>query len=137
MHCFTYGTLMCREIMDEVCAQRFQAVSGTVFGVKRLSVRDEPYPGLVLHDVGQVEGVLYLDVSQSAWLRLDHFEGEMYQRHSVQVALADGRVLDAETYLIRPDFISCLEANPWSFEAFLVEHKQRFQNEYRSDDSLG
>lgn len=127
---------MCQDIMDEVCGEPLQPVSGWVSGFTRLRVKGEYYPGMVPHESARVEGVVYLDVSERAWTRLDHYEGEVYMRHPVEVELADGKILLAETYLVRPEFVSCLESTAWSFADFLHDRKQAFQNEYRNDGSL-
>jgi hypothetical protein len=56
----------------------------------------------------RVEGVLYLDLPESAWPRLDAFEGDEYNREQVEVRTADGRSLAAWTYVFKPEFASRL-----------------------------
>jgi len=99
---FAYGTLMCKDIMEEISGCRLTSASGILRGCRRRSVKGEPYPALVLAGGGFVEGVVYRNLPLSAWERLDRFEGEMYIRQPVRVELKDGTVLPAETYCSAP-----------------------------------
>jgi len=123
---FAYGTLMCEDIMLEVSGCNLIQAPGTLRGYRRQVVRDELYPALASDVKGFVEGVVYRDVPDSVWEHLDRFEGEMYSRHSVQVDLKDGTTLQAETYVVKQAFISCLDDDDWDFEAFLRDGKTRF-----------
>lgn len=126
---FAYGTLMCQDIMEEVtrcCPQRYR---GTLMGYNRRSVKGEVYPALVPDEEGTVEGILYKDVPNEAWERLDQFEGEMYSHQSVQITMPDETTLLAETYVILPTFLNYLEEIDWDFEKFLQHDKSGFQME--------
>jgi hypothetical protein len=129
MHCFTYGSLMCDDIMAAVCGL---PVGGLDSRPARLAdfvrhpVRGETYPGMVAAPGQAVEGRVYLNLPASAWPRLDTFEGEYYERQSVRVALAERSELAAETYVFRPQFDPLLGEGDWDFEAFLREGKARF-----------
>jgi len=134
-HCFTYGSLMCPDIMNDVCGSAFEGHNAQLTGYNRFSIRDEHYPGMIACERPStdcaVQGVVYLNVTPMALKRLDEFEGEMYQRQTVEVFLADGKTITAQTYVIRPDFIDVLEDEPWSFEAFLKTGKPLFQSQYQ------
>jgi gamma-glutamylcyclotransferase (GGCT)/AIG2-like uncharacterized protein YtfP len=99
---FAYGTLMCDDIMIEVSGCRLSHMPGTLRGYSRRSVRGEHYPALVPREEGRVEGVVYRNVPDSAWDRLDRFEGEMYTRQLLQIQL-NGRatLLAAPTWCDR------------------------------------
>ena len=84
-----------------------------------------------------VEGVLYLDLPDSAWPRLDAFEGDEYRREQVPVRLADGRVEMAWTYVFKPEYAARLGAGEWDFERFLATGKARFEALYMGFDTLG
>lgn len=129
-HCFTYGTLMCQEIMQEVCGDSFNSVPGQLIGFSRRSIQGQYYPGIIASAEDAVEGILYLDVSSQAWQRLDIFEGEQYQRQLVEVHLDNGSTLMAETYVIRTEFMNVLENKKWSFDDFLKNGKTLFQSQY-------
>lgn len=130
-HLFAYGTLMCDDIMREVAGCRLSHVSGILKGYRRRSVKGEHYPALVPEVEGRVEGVIYLNLPNSVWQRLDRFEGEMYTRQTVHIELNDGRTLCAETYVTKSTFLDRLDESDWDFDGFLVSGKASFQNHYK------
>jgi gamma-glutamylcyclotransferase (GGCT)/AIG2-like uncharacterized protein YtfP len=133
---FAYGTLMCEDIMEEVSGCRLSGVPGVAKGYHRRPVKGEHYPALVIDDEGCVEGVVYQNVTKSAWDRLDRFEGEMYVRQPVQIELNNGSILVADTYLIRQAFLDHLEESEWNFAKFLRHDKECFQRDYRGYEQL-
>ena len=133
---FAYGTLMCEDIMKEISACRLSHVPGIVRGYSRRSVRGEHYPGLIPSEDSRVEGVVYRHLPNSAWERLDRFEGDMYLRKPVQIDLDDGAVLPAATYVVKPEFLDHLDESEWSFADFLRHWKQCFQKDYRGYEQL-
>ena len=122
--------------MQEVSGLHLSHVVGILKGYSRRRVKGEHYPALVPDEEGRVEGVVYQNVSNAAWDRLDRFEGEMYTRKSVEIELADGTTLPAATYLVRPEFLDLLDQCDWDFEDFLRNGKARFQNHYKGYQSL-
>ena len=128
---FTYGTLMCEEIMQEVSGSRLPRAEALLKGFRRRRVRDEEYPGIVPCKGGLVRGVVYRDIPQEAWDRLDRFEGNLYTRHAVCVWLEGSRRLQAQTYVICPEHRDVLTGYDWSFETFLRRGKARFRNSYK------
>ena len=127
---FAYGTLMCEDIMEEVAGCRLPCMSGVLRNYCRRSVKNEEYPALVAEAGGCVEGVVYRNVPDAAWDRLDRFEGEMYARLPAQVELSDGATRQTLTYVVRPAFLGCLADAEWDFMHFLRHGKERFQREY-------
>lgn len=128
--CFTYGSLMCADIMDAVTGRPCSGEPARLAGYRRRPVRGEEYPGIAAAPGGEVDGVLYRGVEADALARLDAFEGDMYRRVEVAVMLADGRTTTAQTYLFRPDLAHLLEDREWDFERFVAEGKTRFQARY-------
>ena len=133
---FAYGTLMCEDIMGEVSGCRLSYVPGTLKGYSRRSVKGERYPALVPHEEGRVEGVVYRNVPDSAWARLDRFEGKMYARQLVRIVLNNGTTLPAATYVVQPEFLGHLDQSDWDFEDFLHNGKASFQKHYKGYQSL-
>ncbi|MCF7974928.1 MAG: gamma-glutamylcyclotransferase [Phycisphaerae bacterium] len=126
---FTYGTLMCDDIMQHVSGCAPACVPGTLTGYSRRSVTGESYPAILQHRPGRVKGLVYLNVPDWAWQRLDRFEGEMYARQSVQIGLQDGSTVPAATYVIKPEFLRHLDPSDWDFTEFLTSHKDGFQKQ--------
>lgn len=130
-HLFAYGTLMCGEIMEEVAGVRLCHGPAILQGYSRWSVRGESYPALVPDGGGRVEGLVYLNVPEEAWEHLDRFEGEMYIRQGVEIALPGEKALPAETYVARPEWRERLDPRAWDFRAFLDHGKADFQRNYQ------
>lgn len=129
-HCFTYGTLMCVDIMSAVSGRAVSGEPATLAGFARRAVRGEDYPGIRPATDALVTGVLYRNLDATALARLDAFEGEQYQRQTVEVALADGSRVAADTYVIKAEHAALLSAEDWDFDAFLAEGKRRFESRY-------
>jgi len=127
---FAYGTLMCEDIMLTVTGRRFTRVSGFLAGYRRRGIKNEVYPGIIPEAGRTVEGIVYRDLTDTAWTALDTFEGEMYERRIVRVNLTDSTSIDAYTYVIRPEFENRLDSNDWDFEKFLEFGKKTFQKRY-------
>jgi hypothetical protein len=123
---------MCETIMKEVAGLLPEKTTGRARGYRRHAVIGEDYPAIIPDAPSRTEGVVYLDLPDSAWARLDKFEGEMYMRQPVTVEREDGTLLSAEAYVARPEFADRLDASSeWDFAEFQSAGKIRFQREYR------
>lgn len=131
MNLFSYGTLMCGDIMRDVSGFRLSHVPGTLKGYRRRAVKSEYYPAIVPDAEDRVHGIVSRDVPGPAWDRLDRFEGEMYVRRPVEIGLEDGTMLPAATYVVRPEFLDRLEAIDWDLTDFIRKGKTIFQKEYK------
>ncbi len=129
-HCFTYGSLMCEEIMFAVCGAPAAAAPATLVGYRRHPVAGEAYPGMLPTAGAQVDGVLYRDLTPAALARLDAFEGPQYRRETVSVRLADGSTVEAETYVFRAEFADLLRPGDWDFDDFLRHGRAAFEARY-------
>lgn len=125
-HLFTYGTLMCNDIMAAVTGAQLSHLPATLAGYRRCCVKGEPYPAVIADAASTVAGALYMNMPRSAWPRLDRFEGDMYSREIVPVKQCDGSVVYAEVYLTRPEFTGFLLEGEWDFERFLRKYKSRY-----------
>jgi len=119
MHLFTYGTLIFPEVWQAVVGRPFATIAGHVSGYALHRVRDAVYPGMVATTTGApVAGIVYLDVSDDAVARLDRFEDDFYQRCTVAVVCDDGRLREADTYLVPEQRRAELTDEPWTCQAF-------------------
>ncbi|MBU0967195.1 MAG: gamma-glutamylcyclotransferase [Proteobacteria bacterium] len=130
MNLFAYGTLMCADIMLQVAGCLPAQLPVALAHYRRCRVRGEEYPAIVGQQDAAVQGLVYLDVPQEAWQRLDGFEGEMYDRRPVLVDGVEGKSLAAHTYVIRPEFAHLLLPSEWSYEEFLRTGRKRFAADY-------
>jgi gamma-glutamylcyclotransferase (GGCT)/AIG2-like uncharacterized protein YtfP len=129
-HCFTYGSLMCEDIMAWVSGAVLAAVPALLPEHARHPVRGEAYPGMVAAAGRAVSGRLYRDLPVEAWPRLDAFEGPTYVRRRVTVQPSGGNPVEAWTYLFRPEHGHLLLPGDWDFQRFLAEGKARFTRDY-------
>lgn len=127
---FTYGSLMCDDIMASIAGNCFRVSEAVLRDHQRKAVRNEHYPGMVPSPASSVTGVLYSHVSEQGLKALDAFEGEMYQRVEVDIELPDNKSTRAFTYIIRPAFQRVLSTQDWDFDEFLSNGKQAFLAEY-------
>ncbi len=127
---FTYGSLMCSDIMSKVAGCQSDSLTATLKDFQRSAIHGEKYPGIFRQANGSVEGVLYLHLPEEAMLRLDQFEGEQYSREEVPVITQQGSCR-AMTYIIKPQYRHLLTGEPWSFEDFLATGKAEFLNHYQ------
>ena len=121
MHVFTYGTLMFPEVWRAVVGRPFASVGSHVTGFGVYRVSDAVYPGMLATTTTDVvRGVVYLDVDGAVIARLDQIEDDFYRRETVPVHCDDGRICDAETYVVPPESRGVLTDELWSREVFLA-----------------
>lgn len=123
---FTYGTLMCEEIIEAVCGYRMPRVGGVLEGFRRRAVKGELYPGIHARAGESTRGQVYLGVPDTAWGSLDEYEGEMYRRVKVEVHAGAGQPLDAWAYVLRPQYRHRLAEHDWDFSDFLRNGKAAY-----------
>ena len=113
---FAYGTLMSEAAMSSVTGCRFTGTSACLRGYRRSRVRGEAYPGMVAKAGHAVVGILYRNVTETAWKRLDAYEDRMYRRKTVAVEMECGAIVRAQTYVIRKPFEDRLTREAWGPE---------------------
>lgn len=120
---FTYGTLMCEDIMEAVSGLRFSSCPGVLEGYRRRAISGEPYPAVIAHPGESTEGRVYLEVPNEAWARLDRYEGEMYRRENLEIVTFSGERLSAWTYIIRTEYQRNLAGSDWDYAHFVRNGK--------------
>lgn len=79
------------------------------------AVIGELYPAIIADAETCVGGVVFRDVPDAAWERLDRFEGRMYVRQRVQIEVNGGTRLYAQASIVKSTFTDCLESVPVGF----------------------
>ena len=129
MHLFAYGSLMFPEVWSTVVKGEYERMAARLYGYQRRCVRGEIYPAAVEATVGDyIDGQLYLNVDDDDLLRLDHFEGDDYEKVEAPAILAEGGVVMAKLYLCRHP--ERLEAREWDVEWFAREGIKSFMAQY-------
>jgi len=127
---FTYGSLMCEDIMTDVAGARLACTPAILSGYRRYAVKNEKYPGAVPEPDGLITGVVYHGIDAASRQRLDLFEGEMYDRRPVTVQYVDGQAAMVDCYIFRSEFAHRLSTTEWDFTAFLQGGKNVFRDQY-------
>ena len=127
---FTYGSLMCSDIMLSVAGACREVGPAVLSGYTRFRVKGEVYPAVVPREDATVEGVLYDEIDARALARLDAFEGEMYSRKTVSVRIGENEFRTAYTYVLRREFFHFATTETWSFDEFLRTGKGAFTEAY-------
>lgn len=128
--CFTYGSLMCADILARVTGRQLTGEPARLAGYRRHPVTGEDYPGLIEDPMGVLDGQLYRGLDATAWRRLDAFEGEMYERCALWVNPVGGEPCPAWCYIFRQEYRHLLGPGDWDFARFLTEGKATFEARY-------
>ena len=127
---FTYGSLMCEDIMAAVAGAPLACTPAVLPGFRRFLVKNEQYPGVIADDTGTVPGIVYHAITPDGWSRLDAFEDEFYDRSLVTVRYTHNVEAQVYCYVFRPQFHHLLTTVEWDYAAFLQSGKQIFQIRY-------
>lgn len=128
---FTYGSLMFAPVWQQVVKGQYQAIPSVLADHQRLAVLNEDYPVAIHQPAHHIQGVLYLGVNADDIARLDRFEGEYYDRISIQVTDAQGCVYSADVYRLNAQFQAILAPVDWDVEQFKQQGLQRFLQQYK------
>ncbi len=134
---FAYGSLLCEDIMATVAGEQVQGLPAVLAGYRRFLVKGAQYPGLVADAKGKVAGMVYRNISREGWLRLDRFEGAMYNRTPVTVHFENGTEGLVFCYLLRPEYFDRLTSIEWEYDTFLRSGKALFQKQYCGFKTIG
>jgi gamma-glutamylcyclotransferase (GGCT)/AIG2-like uncharacterized protein YtfP len=130
MNIFAYGTLMIPEVMYAVTTREFRFKNAILRGYARFTVKGESYPGIIPVTDAVTEGIIYFDVDELSLTRLNAFEGDLYQRTPVRVETEKDEILNAETYIIRPEYRGYLSSKKWNVKEFNQKHLEVFLEIY-------
>lgn len=135
MNVFTYGSLMFKDIWQDVTRENNEQLAATILGFSRVFIEGDVYP--VLKPTSPTEsltGVMYTNVSHAAIKRLDVFEGEYYQRIKAKVKLENTTEShEAEVFVLKSKFQHLASSRNWSPDVFVAEHKDHFVRNYCTD----
>jgi len=132
---FVYGTLMVPEVMHRVCGYACAGEPALLYDYRRRRVRGEVYPAVVASVGDAVGGILYRGVGPAQLVLLDAFEGAMYRREMVTVAVGV-RVQPAASYVCAPGLAHRLSDADWSLDDFVAEGLRGFLADYPGFSAL-
>ncbi|MBY4678947.1 gamma-glutamylcyclotransferase family protein [Marinobacterium arenosum] len=119
---FAYGTLQVESIMTEVIGRPLSTGQPAVLsGYRCRRVRNAAYPAVVRDPSERTAGILYQGVDAEALIRLDDYEGAIYQRLLLEVVTDDGKQHTAWVYCLVDHSHGLLSNTPWNLERFIAE----------------
>lgn len=133
---FTYGSLMCEDIMRLVTGAELTHGKGVLQGYRRLEVKNEHYPAIIEDNASEVAGIVYFNIPEKSMERLDIFEGKMYQRRIVEIRLVDGNMMKVGAYVFKDEYCDRLGSKEWHFAQFLERGKSAFVSNYIGFDEI-
>jgi gamma-glutamylcyclotransferase (GGCT)/AIG2-like uncharacterized protein YtfP len=134
MRLFSYGTLQFPEVLAAVTGCHLEGERAVLDDYACYLVRGEIYPGITPEHEASVEGVVYNGIGEAHLRKLDHFEGELYERVRVCLTDTEGNPLQAWTYVIREGARDQLTSAPWDKQDFEVEHLPAFLKRCQTGD---
>ncbi len=129
---FTYGSLMYSEVWQKIVTGQYQSQAASLSGFARYGVKSQSYPGIKPKSQAITSGLIYFNLNQADLGQLDRFEGDYYQRQTHLCKLITGQEIEADCYVLKPEFYSICNNQPWSVEKFEQSGIQAFLDEYNS-----
>lgn len=117
--------------MYAITARHFRSQKAILKGYARFTIKGESFPGIIPVTDKSTEGILYFNVDEPSLERLDIFEGDLYQRTPIQAETQGGKILNAETYVIKPEHRDYLSLQKWDVEEFVQNSLEAFLNTYQ------
>jgi gamma-glutamylcyclotransferase (GGCT)/AIG2-like uncharacterized protein YtfP len=119
LNIFAYGTLMIPSVMHVVTARHFGSQKAILRDYARFTVKGELYPGIIPVTDAITEGIIYFNVDELSLRRLDTFEGDFYQRTQIRVETEGKGILNAETYVVKSEYLGYLSLKAWDVNEFI------------------
>jgi len=132
VHLFTYGSLMFEPVWSRLTQGQYVRRPARLHGFARRKVRHDVYPVVFpSQDSAWVDGMVYLDVSKEDIKRLDHFEGEFYDRQEHMTIVEGGEKVTAAVYVLKDHYHYIIDSANWDPDWFAQEGLPTFLGHYR------
>jgi gamma-glutamylcyclotransferase (GGCT)/AIG2-like uncharacterized protein YtfP len=119
---FVYGTLLFDEVLEPLLGRLPASRPAKLEDHEARRLPGVPWPGLIEHHGGIVEGRLLVDLEDHEVMVLDEYEDDYYELVAVVVSVGQTR-LEATTYRVEPTLV---EAARWTPGWFAEEHLDAF-----------
>jgi len=121
---------MISNIMYAVTTREFRFKSAALRDYARFMVKGESYPGIIPVTDAVTQGIIYFDVDELSLERLDIFEGDLYLRTAISAELERAEIINAEAYVVKPEFRIYLSSSEWNIKKFVQKHLKAFLENY-------
>lgn len=115
---FVYGTLQVPAVLERVLGRVPPLRPAELRHYRRRRVSRECYPAVVPTLNETVLGSVLYELRETDWQSLDAYEGSLYTREHVAVAV-DGQTRTVQCYVLRPEYAHLLGDEAWSLEQFV------------------
>ena len=126
---FVYGSLMFQKVFDHVVSRSYQCEKAALAGWRRISLIGEDYPGLIAGE-GAVYGMVWKNIIDHDLALLDVFEGEYYERITVEVDSSERGRVHCFVYVICERYRHLVSEHEWSPAEFEEHSLSRFILDY-------
>jgi gamma-glutamylcyclotransferase (GGCT)/AIG2-like uncharacterized protein YtfP len=109
-------------VIKLVAGRRFAAEPARLAGFRRSALAGVVSPAVLPAPGAMTDGIVYAGLDAAAVARIDRFEGELYERRALSVALASGAHCEAFVYVLRPEHFALATDADWDLEAFRERH---------------
>ncbi len=121
---FFFGTLMDADILAIILGRSLPASgreAAFLRGWRRVHVAGRPYPMLVSHPGGRVEGLLVHGLGERDCARLSYYEGWEYVTEPVTVRTLSGKTLATEMFTCSSGILA--DTHDWKPDVWQRKHK--------------
>jgi gamma-glutamylcyclotransferase (GGCT)/AIG2-like uncharacterized protein YtfP len=125
---FAYGTLLVPEIWKAVVGKEFPSEPASLPGYEIRRVVNEDFPGIRPSGdpLGFVEGRVFHSLNEDTLMKLDRYEGNLYDRFEVLLAMPNSASIQSETYVVSPNFQHLLTNEFWNVDWFVNEALEQY-----------
>lgn len=124
---FVYGTLQHPDVMRQVIGRVPPFRKAIARDCARRRLKGQCFPGMFISSGENTPGLVYESLTPEDWLRLDDYEGHIYQRTPVTVDFSDGTPsARIDAYLLNSLGLELVEEAPWSYENFLQNDLEEY-----------
>lgn len=126
---FTYGSLMFPQVWRQLVPQPRPSYPAYLANFSRRLIFLDTYPVLIRASQTGLLGTVYSELTEQDLARLDYFEGEIYQRISVDVYTEDG-INACQTYIPKPQYNCLAMQEQWRGDIFRAVQMPIFLGRY-------
>ena len=124
-HIFVYGTLLNDEILEELLSFVPEKISATLFGYKRVQVKEASYPAIFPQANCSVDGILLRGLNNQHIEILDNYETPYYKKEQVEIVFPDDEKIHSQAYVYKAKYYQHLSDEPWSNDHFRTKFLHR------------
>jgi len=117
---------MVPEIFLKVTGKQYRSREAILIGYERFKIIGQSYPAITLKAGACTEGIVYFDISEIHFHKLDLFEGNLYKKINSPVHMRDHQVVDAIVYVLNNGNESLLSKQKWDKNEFIQFELKKF-----------